>query len=480
MKQLNRRHRQAPKPSEVRVLQFGGGNFLRAFTDWMIDIMNEKTGYDAGVLIIKPTEGGAYRELEQQEGLFHVWLRGIQRGEEVDKQRLISCVSDYIHPYENFESFLESATLPGIQVIVSNTTEAGIQFREADRFEHRPASSFPGKLTQWLYRRYQYFAGEAAKGCVILPCELVENNGDRLKELVLRYADLWELEDGFSGWIEQHHYFCNTLVDRIVPGYPEAEAEAFMNKTGYRDELLVSAEPYHLWAIEGRAEARRRFPADEAGLNVKFVEDIQSIRTLKVRLLNGAHTAMVPLGLLAGLESVRETIENDNTGLFIRDLLEKEIISTLPHPAAEAKAYADTVLERFRNPFIHHRLADIALNSTSKFETRLLPSLNRYFEQHGQAPERLSFTLAALIRFYRGDGPGGLLPLKDEEAAITHLQSAWKCDTLAEVSAKALSLWPLSDELFPILQSRVAAYLFLLSREPILKLLSKKSFLFKN
>ena len=477
---LNRQNTQTPKPPRVRVLQFGGGNFIRAFADWMIDIMNERLDYGAGVLVVKPTTEGSYEVLEQQDGLFYVWLRGIQQGQELDEQRLISCVSDYVHPYRDFEAFLESATWPDIQLIISNTTEAGIEFREQERFEDRPAESFPGKLTQWLYRRYQHFEGDPKRGCVLLPCELIEDNGDQLKEFVRRHAQRWKLDPGFTDWLDRHNQFCNTLVDRIVPGFPEEEAAEVGHTATYQDALLVTAEPYHLWAVEDNPAVRKHFPADRAGLNIQFVKNIQSIRTLKLRLLNGAHTAMVPLGLLAGLGSVREAIEDEDMGSFIQTMLQEEVIPTLPHPEKSAKAYADTVIERFRNPFIRHRLADIALNSTSKFTSRLLPSLQSYFEQQGRPPERISLALAALIRFYRGDGPGGALPLKDNETAIEHLQSAWKQDTLAEVSRQALSLWPVSSQLFPILQSQVAACLYLLEKEPVQQLLRKKNFLFKN
>ncbi len=468
MQVLNRSRAQAPPPPPEKILQFGGGNFLRAFADWMIDLMNDRLDYGAGVVVVKPTPGGTYRDLDDQDGLFHVCLRGLQDGEPMDRCRLIGCISRTIQPYEDYEAYLRSAEQPGIELILSNTTEAGITFREADRFTDRPARSFPGKLTQWLYHRYRHFAGSPAAGCTILPTELIENNGATLRQYVLQYARQWQLDTGFSDWLESCNDFCNTLVDRIVPGFPP-DSSLFERRLGYRDRLLVTAEPYHLWAIENNERARRRFPADRAGLEVRYVEDLDAISTLKVRLLNGAHTAMVPPGLLMGLESVGEGVGDAILGPFVENLLHREIIPTLPHESAEATAYARTVLERFRNPFIHHRLADIALNSSAKFTTRLQPSLESAFQRTGALPPRLTLALAALIRLYRGD----IIELRDEEAAIRHFRRAWDAGSPAETARQALSWWTFAPPLLQVLDPAVGDLLEEMERSPVSALLRR-------
>lgn len=466
MRVLNRSQAGVPAPPPEKILQFGGGNFLRAFADWMVDLMNERLDYGAGILVVKPTPGGNYRALEEQEGLYHLYLRGRQEGAVTEQCRLISCVSRSIHPYEDYGAFLRSAEQAGIKLIISNTTEAGIAFRESDRLTDQPARSFPGKLTQWLYHRYRYFGGHSEAGCTILPTELVDANGTTLRHFVQRYARRWELETGFHEWLEAHHDFCNTLVDRIVPGFPE-DAAAIQQQLGFHDRLLVTGEPYHLWAIEGSARARRRFPADQAGLNVRYVDDLHAIRTLKVRLLNGAHTAMVPLGLLMGIESVGEGIADATLGPFIEDLLHQEIIPTLPHPAAETEAYAHDVLERFGNPFIHHRLADIALNSSAKFASRLQPSLEAAFRQSGTLPHRLTLALAALIRLYRGN----VIDRRDETAALRHFDQAWEAASPAEVSRRALTWWTFSPALRQALEPAVGDLLEEMESVPVSNLL---------
>jgi tagaturonate reductase len=455
----------APQP---RILQFGGGNFLRAFLDWMVDLMNERVGFQGSALIVKPTAGGAYKALDRQDGLFHVCLRGVTDGETIDQCRLVQSVHSYVHPYLDFERYLRTAEMPELRLVVSNTTEAGIAYRQEDMLEDRPAPSFPGKLTQWLFHRYRHFEGSPAGGCIVLPCELIEQNGKELRKIVFRHAERWALEDGFLHWLRQHVMFCNTLVDRIVPGYPQQESQEVEERIGFRDELLTVAEPYHLWAIEGGGELLQHFPAPQAGLNVRIVDDLTPYRTLKVRLLNGAHTAMVPVGLLAGLHTVRDVMEDPLAGAFIKKLLYDEIIPILDNPASEARDYAGTVIDRFLNPFVRHQLADIALNSTAKFAARLQPSLEQYHAQKKCLPQRLVFSLAALITFYRGNGA----PLRDEPAAIDHFKKAWAKETLFETSRHALSFWDIAPELKPVLAKEVSGYLQRIQNGSVRKVLA--------
>lgn len=429
LKELNRKALPATAPLPEKVVQFGGGNFLRAFSNWMIDRLNEERGFEGGVVVVKPTERGDYAALRKQDGLYHVVLKGIRQGELVEEVRLIRCISRIIHPYHEYDAFLATAEIPSIRFILSNTTEAGIVFREEAFPTERPPAEFPAKLTAWLYHRYRYFGGDAQRGCVMLPLELIEDNGGRLQACVLRCAAHWQLEEGFGQWLGAHNVFCNTLVDRIVSGYPAEEAAGLQARLGFRDELLVAGEHYHSWVIESPQDLRAELPFERTGMNVRFVDELRPYRELKVRLLNGAHTAMVPLGYLCGLETVGQVMQSAEVSSFIEALLRQEVAPTLDLPPEEVHAYIDEVLDRFRNPSIHHRLLSIALNSISKFRTRLLPSLLAYVERKGELPRRIVFALAALIRFYAGRLGQQPIPLRDEEAVLRFFAAAWQqCD----------------------------------------------------
>ena len=424
-----------------RIIQFGGGNFLRGFFDWMVDIMNEKVGFSSDVVVVKPTPRGKYTDLDEQNGLFHVLVRGIENGSLVQHTRLIQCVRRTVQPYLDFPAYLKLAEAEEMRFIVSNTTEAGISFDEANQFGDQPALSFPGKLTQLLFHRYQHFEGAPDKGFIILPCELIEQNGQKLKTCVQQYTELWQLEEGFSTWVETANIFCNTLVDRIVTGYPKSDATEIQDQIGYEDKLLVAAEPYYIWVIEDpHRVVAKEFPTLQARLNVQFVDNLTKHRTLKVRILNGAHTAMVPVGYLNGLRTVRESVENESVGSFIRDLIYTEILPTLDYSEADKVSYAQAVMDRFKNPFIEHFLADIALNSISKFKTRLLPSLSWYLNEEGdeQTPELILKALAALITFYKGEWKGDATPLRDNPDLIQFFQSAWQNSPTPESLAQAV------------------------------------------
>lgn len=453
---LTRHSAAVPPAPPPRILQFGGGNFLRAFADWMVEVMNEKTDYGAGIIVVKPTPGGSYQNLDRQEGLYHVGLRGREGGKVAETYRLIACITETVSPYSHFERFLQTATIPGMALIVSNTTEAGITYRVEDRLSDVPAASFPGKLTQWLYHRFRHFTGNPERGVVVLPCELIEKNGDELQQIVRRLAAGWNLEKDFLRWLEQSCTFCNTLVDRIVPGAPAPEELASLQKRiGFTDRQLVLAEPYHLWVIEGGENVEAKFPAPAAGLNVRFVDDLTPFRTLKVRILNGAHTAMVPVGLLSGLTTVREALEDPRVGPFIHQAITEEIIPSLGLPAAAALDYAEATIERFLNPFLHHRLADIALNSTAKFTARLLPTFEGYYRKFGRPPERLTLALSALIRFYGPPWQRRPLPVRDTPEAVAYFQRSWQRSSMEEVAQKALDYWPFSMPLKEALEQEV-------------------------
>ena len=433
LKKLNRITASRPQTRPVKILQFGEGNFLRAFADWMVDILNEKTDFNGAIQIVQPIAHGMGQVLNAQDGLYHLVLNGIRQGKPVREIRLITCVAGVINPYEDYQVYLKTAENPELEFIISNTTEAGIRFSEEDKGPDVLPETFPGKLTALLYHRYKFFKGDRRQALKIMPCELIEKNGETLRSTILQCIAHWNLGEGFKNWISEHTLFCNTLVDRIVPGFPKDTVRELWEETGYEDNLVVTAEPFHLWVIEPKAgpqtasvEAlRKAFPLESAGLQVKFVPDLAPYRTRKVRILNGAHTAMVPIGYLRGLRTVRDVIEDAYTGHFVRKTLEEEILPTLDLPPEELQQFVGDVMERFQNPFIRHELLSIALNSISKFQVRVLPSLLAYHQRKGKLPEGLLFSFAALILFYKGEWQGEAIPLNDTPAVLEIFKKAW-------------------------------------------------------
>lgn len=425
LRKLNKENANVSVERPVKVLQFGDGNFLRGFADWMIDILNENAGFNGNIQVIAPLRKGRTVSPDHQNGLFHVVLNGISNGETVSNIRLITSVSGYIDPYSQHDLFLETAKNPNIRFLLSNSTESGIAFLDSDIDSSRPAESFPGKVTQWLWNRFLHFRGDRGAGIYFLPCELVQNNGDLLQEFVLRYAAVWQLPSEFSSWINDHNTFCNTLVDRIVTGFPKERATELNNAMGFEDEKLVAAEPYYLWVIESKNKVEELFPSARAGVAVEFVSDIKPYRNRKVRILNGAHTAMMAMAYLRGFRTVREAIEDPYIFEFIEHAVSKEIIPTLPLPVGELNKFADEVIGRFRNPFIRHELVSIALNSISKFKVRVLPSILEYQMIKGVLPANLVQSFAALLIFYRGEWRGEKMPVKDDETVMAFMKQAW-------------------------------------------------------
>jgi tagaturonate reductase len=448
IKALNRANAGITQTYPEKVVQFGGGNFLRAFVDTMIDQLNAETDFDASVVVVKASPAARpshdLSTLTEQDGLFHVVLNGIRDGQVQTNIRLVKCVSRVLDPYTEREAFLALAQQEGIRFIVSNTTEAGIIFDETAEFDETMPDNFPAKVTIFLYERYQHFNSASHRGCIILPCELIEDNGTQLKKYVLDYARLWGLEAGFVEWLEQHNTFCNTLVDRIVVGYPKDRADALMEQIGYDDKLLVEGELYHSFVIEAPESVQAELPTHKTNLNVQFVSDIQPYRDMKVRILNGTHTAMTPTAYLYGLRTVRESIEDEIIGNFIHDLLFAEVLLTLNFPEEYREQFARDVLERFRNPYLKHELRAIALNSISKFKARLLPSLLDYVRLSGTPPQRIMLAFAALIRFYKGEWQGESLPVNDDAAVIEWFCTVWDESSIPELVEKVLSnqvLW---------------------------------------
>ena len=439
MKPLNRNTANLTQQPPLKVLQFGEGNFLRGFVDWMIDILNEKTDFNGGVHVIQPIGQGMVHMLNQQDGLYHLLLNGIQGGKPTQESRLISCITGGTNPYEDYQAYLKLGETPSLKFIISNTTEAGIAFEEGDTTPDTIPNSFPGKLTALLYHRFKHFNGAADKGLNIIPCELIDKNGAALRETVLQFASHWNLPQEFSKWISDSNIFCNTLVDRIVPGFPRDTIKEIQQDLGYEDKLVVKAEPFHLWVIEGPASVKADFPTEKAGLQVKFVEDQTPYRTRKVRILNGAHTTLVPVAYLQGLRTVREAVEDPTAGKFIKEAIFQEIIPTLDLPQEELEQFANDVIERFQNPFIHHELISIALNSVSKYKVRVLPSVLEYHKRKGELPNRLLHALGALIVFYRGEWKGEKIPLNDGADVMEFFRNAWQKGSTSEVVQTVLA-----------------------------------------
>lgn len=389
-----------PTERPIKVAQFGEGNFLRAFADWMIDIANEKGIYDGNIAIIKPTSRGNLDRFERQNNLYTVYLRGKKNGSVYNESRIIRSVSESINCYTNYPAFAALAALPTLRVVISNTTEAGIFFDPSDRFDRKPPESYPGKLTQFLFLRYQAFAGDPTKGLVILPVELLEDNGKILKDCVFKLAALWKLDSKFLDWLNQSCVFCSTLVDRIVTGYPKEEAAEICSQLGYSDELLDVAEPFALWIIEGEKKVERVFPLDKAGLPVLFTHDQRPYRERKVRILNGAHTSTALAAYLMGKETVGECMADPLISQYMKTIVEREIIPTLKLPKQKVLPFARDVFERFENPFIKHKLLSITINSVSKWKSRLLPTFEDSVAANGVPPKLIVFSFAALLAFY--------------------------------------------------------------------------------
>ncbi|MHA6279682.1 tagaturonate reductase [Salinimicrobium sp. CAU 1759] len=438
MERLNRKNSGLSQQLPLKILQFGEGNFLRAFVDYLIDKLNKEAGFNAGVAVVQPIDAGLVDLLNEQDGLYNLFMRGVKGGKEIQEKRTINCIQKSLNPYRDYSAYLDLATEEELQFLISNTTEAGIAFDETDELEKEPHNSFPAKVTALLYKRFQYFNGAADKGLTIIPCELINYNADNLKKIILQYVELWNLGENFKKWIEESNSFHNTLVDRIVPGYPRAEIDEYQSQLEFQDKLIVTAEVFLLWVIEGGEALKAKIPFDKIDENVLIVEDIQPYRTRKVRILNGAHTTMVPFALLSGKETVKETVDDDFTGKFVKNAIFEEINPTLDLAKEELNSFASEVLDRFRNPFIKHQLASIALNSVSKFKVRVLPSLREYQERKSALPVRLTFAFACLIRFYKGEWRGEKLPVQDDQQIINFFSSVWKKDDLEELTEEVL------------------------------------------
>lgn len=405
------------------ILQFGTGNFLRGFADYFVDVMNKQGIYDGKIVIVSPTNSKAVEKINNQNGRYNLLLRGIENGNEFSKRYEINSISRAVNPYADFEEFLSIAKNPDLRFIISNTTEAGICFDDTCKLNDKPASSFPAKLTQLLYARYK----EGLNGFIILACELIDNNGQELKRCVLKYAEKWNLETDFIRWIDSENSFLNTLVDRIVTGFPKDETEEIFEEIGYSDALLDTAEPYHLWVIEGNFE--NELPLKKGGFNVIWTDDVSPYKKMKVRILNGSHTSLVFPSILCGVESVGESIGDSLLNEYLNTCLFEYILPTIGETEDTGK-FASAVLERFANPYIRHLWQSISLNSVSKFTARVLPTITDYRKNNNSLPKPLVFSLACLIKYYKENEPS------DIETAVDFI----KAHDVGEILSNA-DLW---------------------------------------
>lgn len=426
---LNRELYKNHKSYPVKVIQFGEGNFLRAFVDWQIDKMNKEADFNGSVAVVQPLEGGLIHMLNEQDCLYTLYLQGIQNGKATKTHTVIDCIDRAVDPYKDYNKYLELAEIPSVRFIISNTTEAGIVFENDDKLEGGCQKGYPSKLTALLYHRFKTFNGALDKGLNIIPCELIDRNGEKLKEIVLKYAEIWNLGDEFITWINTANTFFCSLVDRIVPGYPRDTIEEVRTELGYDDNLVDVGEVFHLWVIEGPQCLKEELPIEKAGLNVKIVDDMTPYRTRKVRILNGPHTAMVPVAYLYGLDTVGETVDHEIMGQYVRELIFDEIVPTLDLPHDELVQFGNDIIERFQNPYVKHYLMSIALNSMSKYKTRDLPSLTEYLKRKGELPRKLVFSLAALMEFYKGKRGNEDIKLADDEHILELYKNLWsECD----------------------------------------------------
>lgn len=439
MELLNKETVKELKTLPEKVIQFGEGNFLRAFVDWMIHEMNQEGLFNGRVVAIQPTtHGKVVPKLNEQDGLYTVVLRGVMNGEATIKKEIVSSISRGINPYEDWDEVLKVAEDENVRIVFSNTTEAGLVYKKEDYQPDQSPESYPGKLTAYLYHRYKTLKNHEKSGMIIIPCELLEGNGKLLKKIVLKISDDWSLPEGFKKWVEQRNQFCNTLVDRIVTGYPSEEISEFCEELGYDDKLLTVGEPYHLFAIDGNEVAQEALPFTKAGLNVRWGE-VDSVREIKTRVLNGAHTMMFTVGFAAGYDTVFDYMQDEQLKSCISHAVYQEILPILHGESEEHKPFAEATLERFENPYLKHYLLDIGLNSVFKFKSRLLPTLLDYEKKFGELPKTIVFALASFLQLYRpkriegdylvGSRTKEVFKVRDKQENIQFMNEVWQKPT---------------------------------------------------
>ncbi len=455
-------------PQNIRVLQFGEGNFLRAFVDEMFDNANRELGLDLGVAVVQPIARGMVDMLRAQDHRYTVLLRGREGDQDVCRSRVVPCIIASNNPYAEYADYLALAHVDTLRYIVSNTTEAGIVYTGQDQYDDAPPASYPGKLTRFLHERFL----QGKPGFVIMPCELIDNNGDALQGAVQKTSKQWNLGAEFDTWLETENVFCSTLVDRIVTGFPRDEKETLWQGLGYEDQQLVVAEPFGLWVIEAPQRVRDELPIYKCN-PVVYTDDVKPYKLRKVRMLNGAHTTMVLAAYLCGLDTVGQCMEDKGVRNFLGHALLSEIMPNVPLPGKEVEEFAVAVCKRFENPFNQHQLLSIALNSVSKYAARVLPTLEDHVKATGEVPQCLAFGLSALIMFYAGarqnaageyEGvrEGNAYPVKDDQEvleAFSKLSLDMTPESLAYAVLSDHTLWHRDLREVPGLEDTVTAQL---------------------
>lgn len=464
------------KPSRpIKVMQFGEGNFLRAFVDWILQKMNNAKVFDGGVVVVQPMPFGRVENLKEQDGLYTLYLQGLQNGKAERVHEVIDVLEDYLNPFTDYAKYLDYAKSTDLEFIISNTTEAGIAFDPTDTDFSVTPKSYPGKLLAFLKARYDYFNGDLTKGLEIIPCELIDYNGDTLKQVLVELANNNKMDQKFIEWVTKANRFYNTLVDRIVPGYPRNEDKKLWEDLGYIDNNMVVGEIFHLWVIDGPKGLEEKLPAPKAGLNVLFVDSIKPYKERKVKILNGSHTCLVPVSYLSGIDTVRETIEDQQLGKFVKEFIFDEVVPTINIPQDQMISYANSVLERYSNPFVRHELMSIALNSVTKYKTRILPTVLQNINDLKKMPKHALFSLAALMYFYRGKRGNEDIKLADDPWAIELFHSLWNefdgtkagCKKIVETVLGLEHHWELNLNTLPGVTDFVTDCLYEITTKPM-------------
>jgi tagaturonate reductase len=455
----------------IKIMQFGEGNFLRAFVDWIVQKMNDSKKYQGHVVVVQPLQFGRVADLQAQDGLYTLYLQGLDNGKVVRTHEVIDVLDDFINPYSEYQKFLDYAASKDLEVVISNTTEAGITLDESDVDYTSTPKTFPGKVLAMLEHRYQVYQGDMSKGLSFICCELIDNNGKELKKCVLALAKIKNLSSDFIAWIENACHFTSTLVDRIVPGYPRDEIEEITKELGYVDSSIVKGEIFHLWVLDKEPHIQKIFPCDQVGLNVIYADSIKPYKQRKVKILNGCHTCIVPVSYLSGIDTVRETIENPVIGKFARDFVFDEVVPTIELPHDQMVSFANSVFERYLNPFVRHELMSIALNSISKYKARVLPTVKDYLHINNVLPAHAMFSLACLIKFYFGKRGEENIALKDDPAYLTYFE-ALKAKNLSEKEIvtdvlSQVSMWGEDLNKLANMNEVVTAYLVMINEKGV-------------
>lgn len=466
MKPLNATTVEKPQLTE-KILQFGEGNFLRAFVDWMIDGANEKGIMSHGIAVVQPIAQGDFVKnlFNQQDSLYHVYLEGIKDKQPVKEVALIKSITRVLNPYADYKAYEDLFLSDALEFIFSNTTEAGIRYEAGDDIYAEPPASFPAKMTSLLFKRFTKFNGDAAKGLSVVCCELIEDNGSTLRQYILQHAAANNLGEAFETWVKNHCFFYDTLVDRIVPGFPKETINEIKEEIGFDDNLVVKGEYFHVWAIGGDSSIAQKLPLDKAGYNVLFMDDIHDFRAKKVRILNGSHTAMVPVALQLGCETVMDAFNTPEVEQFINKMVATEVLPVINEDPEELKVFAAKILERFYNPYLNHYLKDISLNSLSKWETRDFPTVKDNFIQKHESAKLVTFSFASLLVLYSGKSAAIAFTPNDTPEFVEFIQSTFNENDITTWVDGILSnkrIWKEDFTTVPFFASEVASYVALI------------------